>query len=460
MLKLYNSLTKKKELFRPIKEKRVGLYTCGPTVYWYAHIGNLRTYFFEDVLKRTLLYNNYKVKHVMNITDVGHLTSDSDTGEDKMEKGAKREKKTAWQIANFYKKAFLKDICQLNIIMPDILIQATDTIKDQIKFIKILEKKGFTYKIKDGVYFDTSKLESYGKLWPKKMKLQAGKRVKMVKGKKNKTDFALWKFTKEGEKRQMEWKSPWGKGFPGWHTECIVMAKNKLNIPFDIHCGGIDHVLIHHTNEIAQAEAAYGKMLANYWIHGEFLNLKEGKMAKTTGNIITLNTLSEKNISPLALRYFYLGAHYRSRLSFSFEALKGAENALEGLYEKIQEIKESKEKGISEKGEKYKKEFLSFINDDLNTPSALALLWALIKDKNVSSQEKQKIITDFDKVLGLNLEKVKKVSIADKLKKLLKERESFRQKKDWLGADKIRKEIENKGYKIEDTKKGPKIKKI
>jgi len=323
-----------------------------------------------------------------------------------------------------------------------------------------LEKKGFTYQIKDGVYFDTSKLKNYGKLWPKKMKLQAGKRVKMVKDKKNKTDFALWKFTKEGEKRQMEWKSPWGKGFPGWHTECIVMAKNELNIPFDIHCGGIDHVLIHHTNEIAQAEAAYGKMLANYWIHGEFLNLKEGKMAKSTGNIITLNTLSEKNISPLALRYFYLGAHYRSRLSFSFEALKGAENALEGLYEKIQEIKESKEKGISEKGEKYKKEFLSFINDDLNTPSALALLWALIKDKNVSSQEKQKIITDFDKVLGLNLEKVKKVSIADKLKKLLKERESFRQKKDWLGADKIRKEIENKGYKIEDTKKGPKIKKI
>ncbi len=461
MIKIYNSLTRKIEIFKPLKDKRVGFYTCGPTVYWYAHIGNLRTYFFEDIFKRVLKYNGYKVKHVMNITDVGHLTSDDDTGEDKIEKGAKREKKTAREIANFYTKAFFEDLYTLNIESPDIVIKATDTIKEQINFIKLLEKKGFTYKIKDGVYFDTSKLKKYGRLWPKKMEIRAGKRVEMVVGKKNPTDFALWKLTPPGVKRQLEWSSPWGKGFPGWHTECIVMAKKELKIPFDIHCGGIDHVLIHHTNEIAQAEAAFEKILANYWVHGEHLILKDGKMAKSKGNIITIQSLKEKNINPLALRYLYLTTHYRSKLEFSFAALKSAQNSLERLYEKIEETKNEigfqENRKINKEFNNYKKKFLSFINNDLDTPKALAFLWKLIKDKKINPKEKYNILLDFDRVFGLKICEVKEVRVPLKIKKLLKERENYRNQKNWQKADEIRKKIEEMGYRIEDTKEGPKI---
>lgn len=459
MLKFYNTLTRKKEDFVPLKDKKVGLYACGPTVYWYAHIGNLRAYFFEDILKRTLKYNGYKVKHVMNITDVGHLTSDSDTGEDKIEKGAKRERKTAWQIANFYTKAFQKNICSLNIESPDVLIRATDTIKDQINFIKRLEKKGFIYKIKDGVYFDTSKLKNYGRLWPKKMKIQAGKRVKIVRGKKNPTDFALWKLTPPNVKRQMEWNSPWGKGFPGWHTECVVMAGKELKIPFDIHCGGIDHVLIHHTNEIAQSEAVYGKILAKYWLHGEHLVLKEGKMAKSRGNIVIMDSLIKKNINPLSLRYLYLTSHYRSKLEFSFEALKGAQNSLENIYEKIKEIKKDNKKSKQKNIEKrYQKKFLELINNDLDTPQALALTWKLLKDKKVSNENKYGTLLDFDKILGLDFDKVKAISTPKEIIKLSLKREKYRNQKKWGNADKIRKKIESLGYKIEDTEQGPKVK--
>jgi cysteinyl-tRNA synthetase len=316
MIKLYNTLNRKKETLKPIKKGKVGLYTCGPTVYWFAHIGNLRTFLFEDVLKRVLEYNGYKVRHIMNITDVGHLTSDADVGEDKMEKGAKREKKTVWQVAEFYTKAFKKDLKRLNILPPDHWIKATQTIKDQIVLIKTLEEKGFTYKTSDGIYFDTSKLKTYGRLTGrKKKKIKAGARIKMVEGKKNPTDFALWKFSLKGQKRQMEWSSPWGIGFPGWHTECVVMSIKKLGIPFDVHCGGIDHVSIHHPNEIAQAEVAYGKIFANHWLHGEFLTLKEGKMAKSEGNIITLEDLIKKGFNPLAYRYLSFNAHYRSKCS-------------------------------------------------------------------------------------------------------------------------------------------------
>ena len=283
MIKLYNTLTRKIEEFRPINKDLVTIYTCGPTVYWYAHIGNLRTYIFEDVLKRVLRYNGYRIKHVMNITDVGHLTSDQDSGEDKMEKGAKREQKTVWEVAQFYTDAFKKDLALLGIEEPDVWIKATDTIPQQLDLIKKLEKKGFTYVIADGVYFDTAKLPEYGRLWPNKMDIQAGSRVEMVAGKKNATDFALWKLTPAGVKRQMEWDSPWGKGFPGWHTECVVMSTGELGVPFDIHCGGIDHILIHHTNEIAQAEAAFGQAMCNYWMHGEFLNLAGEKIAKSSG---------------------------------------------------------------------------------------------------------------------------------------------------------------------------------
>lgn len=463
MIKIYNTLTRKKEVFTPLSKKEVRIYTCGPTVYWFAHLGNLRTYIFEDGLKRILKYNGYQVKHVMNITDVGHLTSDANTGQDKMELGAKREKKTVWEIAKFYTRAFKKDLKLLNIIEPNLWIRATKTIKDQINLIKVLEKKGFAYKIADGVYFNSSKLKSYGRLWPKKMKLKAGARVEMALGKKNLTDFALWKLTPPGVKRQMEWSSPWGRGFPGWHTECVVMSIKHLGIPFDIHCGGTDHILIHHTNELAQAEAAYGKILANYWLHGEFLVKENERLGKSKGNIIILDDLIKKGFNPLSFRYLCLTAHYRSKLNFTWAGLKSSQKALENLYQKFRELRferETKIKDSSKRKKEYQEKFLKFINDDLNFPRALGLLWKLVKDAKVSSKDKENLLLSFDKVLGLGLEKIKKIQIPQEIKKLVSRRERYRLQKKWQKADMIRKKIEKMGYWVEDTKKGPRIKKI
>jgi len=463
MIQLYNTLYRKKQIFKPLKNKKVGLYTCGPTVYWYAHIGNLRSYLFEDILRRTLEYNKYKVKQVMNITDVGHLTSDADTGEDKLEKGAKRENKTVWQVADFYTKHFKKDLKNLNIQEPSVWIKATDTIKEQIDLIKTLEKKGFTYKINDGIYFDTSKLKTYGQLWGSKIEkikqeMKAGARIKMVKGKKNPTDFALWKFSPKAIKRQMEWDSPFGVGFPGWHTECVVMGIKELGIPFDIHCGGIDHIQIHHTNEIAQSEAIYNKILARFWLHGEFLLLNKGKMSKSKENIITLDSLIKKGINPLAYRYLCLTAHYRSQLIFSEQNLQASQNALDKIYNKIQELKSKTNKLINKKEIKsYQDKFLKFINDDLDTPKALALFWKVLNDKNLLDNEKYFLALNFDKVLGLNLNNIKKQEIPEQIKKLAKQREKYRIEKQWEKADQIRKEIEKLGYSVEDTKKGTKI---
>jgi cysteinyl-tRNA synthetase len=483
-MKIYNTLTKQKEEFKPIKDKEVGMYTCGPTVYWFAHIGNMRTYLFEDFLKRALMYNGYKVKHVMNITDVGHLTSDSDSGEDKLEKGAKKERKTVWEIAQFYTDFFKRDIKSLNIIEPTVWVKATDTIDEQIELIKELEKKGFTYVISDGVYFDTSKLEKYGRLWGESERKEAKARIEEVKEKKHNSDFALWKFSPKDEKRQMEWDSPWGKGFPGWHTECVVMGVKNLGIPFDIHCGGIDHVFIHHTNEIAQAEAAYGKPLANYWLHGEFLNLKEGKMSKSLGNIITLQTLVEKEVSPLSFRYLSLNTHYRSKLSFSDESVEFAETSLNKLYDKVSELMQGEKTEHSQKYEKYRSEFKEFISDDLNTPSALAMTWDMLKDKELTDSEKYDLLIDFDQVFGLSLSSVqsKKDTGSDFLIKTLKdgvpvwtgdasivpedvmamvkERNEARKDKEWSKSDELRKKIEEKGWQVEDSEERTVIKKI
>jgi cysteinyl-tRNA synthetase len=461
MIKLYNTLTRKKEIFRPLKDKKVGLYTCGPTVYWFAHIGNLRTYIFEDILKRVLIYNGYKVKHVMNITDVGHLVSDQDVGEDKILVAAKRERKSAKEIARFYERAFKRDLKRLNILEPDVWIRATETIKDQIELIKILEKKGFTYVIDDGVYFDTSKLKKYGRLWPKKMKILPGARVEMVPGKKNPTDFALWKFAKG--RKEMVWNSPWGKGFPGWHTECVVMSMKELGIPFDIHCGGIDHILIHHTNEIAQAEAAFGKILAKYWLHGEFLLVEGKKMAKSFGNIYTIEDLIKRGFNPLAYRYLCLGTHYRSKLNFTFEALRSAQNALENLYEKVRELKpktKNQKPKLKSKARNYQKEFLKLINDDLNTPKALALMWNLLEEKEIDDLQKYFLLLDFDKVFGLGLEGVKKLKIPKEIRKLVKIREEYRKRGEFEKADEIRKKIKEMGYWVEDTRAGPRIKRL
>jgi len=444
MLKLYNTLTRKKEIFKPINPPNVGIYTCGPTVYWYQHLGNLRTYIFVDVLKRVLKYNNYKVKHVMNVTDVGHLTSNEDFGEDKIEKAAKKEHKTAREIANYYFKIFKQDLKKLNISEPDIWCWATKHIKEQIDLIKKLEEKGYTYRTSDGIYFDTSKFKDYGKLSRKKVEgLEAGKRVALGE-KRNKTDFALWKFSKIPGVRQQEWESPWGIGFPGWHIECSAMAMRYLGESFDIHTGGVDHIPIHHENEIAQSEAATGKKFVNYWLHGEFLLAKGGKMSKSSGKIMTLSELEKKGFKPLDYRYFVFSAHYRKPLTFSLEGLKRAQDAYRRLKNIISDLKDDKKIN-----KKYLKEFENAINDDLDMPKAIAVLWKLVRDKKAVG--KLRTIKKMDEVNGLDLLKKEKIEIPEKIKKLAEERKKARKEKDWKKADKLREEIKKMGWKIEDV---------
>ena len=458
MLKLYNTLSRKKEEFKPLK-RTVSLYTCGPTVYGYAHIGNLRTYLFEDILKRILRFNGYKVKHVMNITDVGHLTGDRDMGEDKLEKEGKVKKQSVWELAKKYTRAFTDDIKKLNILPPDEMPKATGYIKEQIKFVELLEKKGYTYKTSDGVYFNTSRIKDYGKLARLNIKgLEEGARVEKNPEKKNPTDFALWKFAKKGEKRQMEWKSPWGKhSFPGWHVECSVLSTKFLGQPFDIHAGGVDLIPVHHTNEIAQSEAAYSKPLSNYWLHGEFLVLNEGRMGKSEGNTETLTGLIKRGYNPLVYRYFVLGAHYRAKLNFTFEALDGASRSLENLYHDVALLgvlaKKDKKRSVSKT---YEKRFQEAINDDLNMPQALSITYDLIADNKISAGEKRASLFKFDKVLGLNLKIADKLAKPPaKIKKLAEEREALRSNKQFTKADALRDRVEKLGYILEDTPKGP-----
>ncbi|HLC62776.1 MAG TPA: cysteine--tRNA ligase [Candidatus Nanoarchaeia archaeon] len=458
MLKLYNTLTRKKEIFKPLKKEKVGLYTCGPTVYDYAHIGNLRTYIFEDFLKRTLLFNGFKVKHVMNITDVGHLTSDGDTGEDKLEKGAKREGRSAWEIAEFYTEAFKKDISKLNILEPEIWCRATQHIKEQIGLIRRLEKKGFTYQIDDGVYFDSSKLKDYGKLAGLNISgLKAGARVD-VRGKKNKTDFALWKFSPENETRQMEWDSQWGRGFPGWHIECSAMAMKYLGEQFDIHCGGIDHIPVHHTNEIAQSEAATGKKFVKYWMHGEFLTLKDEKISKSKGNFITLESLEKQGIPALAYRYLCLGTSYRKQLMFNDDVIKSAEAGFNNIRERVRGLLDDK----TDKGDagKYEKNFLIAINDDLNMPKAIAVVWDLLKDEKISGKVKYNAVLEFDEVLGLGLGGIKEQKIPQDIKEIADARLIAREHKDWKEADKLRELLKKKGWAVEDSEESYRVKRV
>ncbi len=451
-LKLYNTLSRKVEIFKPIKNKKVGLYVCGPTVYDYAHIGNLRSYITWDILRRILTHDGYKVKQVMNITDVGHLTSDADEGEDKIEKGAAREKKTALEIADFYSKAFIKNLADLNVETPEIICRATDHIKEQIKLVKKLEKKGFTYLTADGVYFDTSKLNNYGILARlKKQELRAGARID-AHGKRHHSDFALWKLSPKLQKRQMEWDSPWGVGFPGWHIECSAMSKKYLGLPFDIHTGGIDHIPVHHTNEIAQTEAADGVIPARYWMHNEFLTMGDKKMAKSKGGFITLHNLQEKKYSPLAYRYLLLQTHYRKQLKFSFEALKAAETGLKHLCSLGQTLVVDRKTAAL-----VKNKFYSALNNDLDTPKALSILWQAVKEKSIS----QKILIEFDGVLGLGLEiclSKKDNDLPNKVNILITERDKARQNKDWAESDRLRDQIVKMGYEVMDTAEGTKAK--
>lgn len=470
MVKLFNTLTRRKDEFKPIKAGKVGMYSCGPTVYNYAHIGNLRAYIFADVLKRTLTHAGFDVKHIMNITDVGHLTGDRDMGEDKLEKAAREARKTAWDIASYYTDAFLDDIKKLNILLPDKLPKATGHIKDMIMLIEALEKKGFTYSTSDGVYFDTSKLPDYGKLAKLDIEgLKEGARVEKNEEKKNLTDFALWKFSptpsssppyQGGErvgvvaKRHMEWESPWGIGFPGWHLECSAMSSKYLGQPFDIHTGGVDHVPVHHTNEIAQSESAYGKPLANFWLHNEFVTIDSGRMSKSEGNLLTLEDIEKKACSPLAYRYFVLGAHYRSKLNFSWEALAGAQNALDNLYASVASAVKPKI-GCAE----FEKEFFSAIDDDLDTPKALAVVWNMIHSDYPPEAKLQSLI-EFDKILGLSIKETweeLRRPVPEEIQNLVDKREKARKEENWSRADQLRKDIEKSGYEVKDTESGPKI---
>ena len=448
-LKLYNTLTRKKEIFKPAKGKLVKFYACGPTVYQRAHIGNLRTYINEDILKRVLLLNRYKVRHVMNITDVGHLEQDSDTGEDKIEKEARLLHKSAWDIAREYEKIFKEDLKKLNILVPNFFPRATAHIPEQINLIKKLEAKKLTYRTSDGIYFDTSRFEKCGVLVKGKLKgIKSGARIEM-REKRNPTDFALWKFSPENRtmRRQMEWASPWGVGFPGWHIECSAMSVKYLGLPIDIHAGGIDHVHPHHTNEIAQSEGAYGKKFVNFWFHSEFLRTNKTRMGKSEGNAVTIAELEKKGFQPLDFRYLALTAHYRSHLSFTWNSLSAASRAHSKLKNKMQNSEKMNQKSL----EKFKKHFLQEINDDLNIPKALALIW---------KSPGKETIRFADKIFGLNLNKVQKIDAPGEVKKFLEERESLRKAKKWLEADKIRDKILKLGFRIEDTSQGAKLKKI
>ncbi len=456
-LRLYNTLTRKKEIFKPILDKKVGLYTCGPTVYNFAHIGNLRTFIFEDILKRVLLYNGYDVKHIMNITDVGHLTGDRNMGEDKMEKGAQREGKTAWEIAEFYTQAFKQDMMHLNMLEPTLWCKATDTIPEQIELVKILEDKGFTYPTKDGIYFDASKFEGYTKLSNQDIEaLQEGARVEKNPEKKNATDFALWKFSPEGVQRQMEWDSPWGVGFPGWHIECSAMSLKFLGEQLDIHCGGVDHIDVHHTNEIAQSEAATGRKFFNIWMHGAFLIISGGKkMAKSEENFLTLDsTFIQKGIDPLAYRFATYQTHYRKPMEYSDEALQAARNGLEHLRNQVRSLMTKQMGDTASVSAAYKENFIKELNDDLNMPRALASVQEVLKS-DLDDPEKLATVLDFDRVLGLDLEKV---TVSEELPKEIQQKIEARKKarveKNWSLSDQLRDEIQALGYVVQDTKDG------
>jgi cysteinyl-tRNA synthetase len=455
-LRLYDTYARELRDFEPLRPPRVSMYSCGPTVYDYAHIGNLRTYIFEDILRRVLVFNGYTVEHVMNITDVGHLTSDADTGEDKVEAGARRVGKSVWEIAQLYTEAFREDLNRLNVLEPTIWCRATDHIAEQIEAVRCMEAKGFTYRTSDGMYFDTSKLSDYGHLGRLDIAgMQAGKRVHMGE-KRNPTDFALWKFSPPGQKRQMEWESPWGVGFPGWHIECTAMSVKYLGAFFDIHCGGEDHVSVHHTNEIAQAEACYGTRLANFWLHGHFLQVGAAKMAKSAGEFLRLQTLIDRGYDPLAYRYFCLNAHYRSGLNFTWESLDGAVAALNRLRTDVHQLGPA-----GEPDREYMDKFRDEINDDLNMPRALAVVWSVVRS-DLPDPAKKATILDFDRVLGLGLAGwlPTEEEIPDEVMALVQQRQQARADKRWAEADALREQIEQAGYRIEDTPEGPRVRSV
>ncbi len=459
-LSIYNTLTRDKQVFKPIHEKEVKIYTCGPTVYDFAHIGNLRAYLFMDTLRRVLKYNGYRIKHVMNITDVGHLVSDADEGEDKMIKAARREHKDPFKIADFYTNIFLEDMKKLNIDMPDVIARATEHIKVMEEYVKKIIENGYAYETENTIYFDTSKLDKYGVLSNINAENQiAGARVEFDKNKKNATDFAIW--IKAPKNHLMKWDTFWGECYPGWHLECSAMSNKYLGDEFDIHTGGIDHIPVHHENEIAQGKGYCGKIPAHYWMHVEFLQVDGKKMSKSLNNLYTLKDLKEKGYSPLDYKMFNFASHYRKKINFTWEALDTAKISLKRLKEGLKKHQEGNEQIEENVINDYEQKFMEAINDDLNMPLAMSVVWDIVRYPKKSIQLSN-LLLKFDEVLGLQLDKDEEFSeeIPNEVQELINKREIARKEKNWDLSDKLREQISLQGYIVKDTKDGAIIEKI
>ncbi len=462
-LKLWNTMGREMQIFTPREKGKVGMYCCGPTVYDFAHVGNLRTYIFEDILRKTLAYAGYDVRHVMNVTDVGHLTDDADEGEDKMLKGAREKGKSVWEIAEFYTKAFFHDFGLLRCVTPTVICRATAHIQDMIDLISRIEKNGFTYVAGGNVYFDISKFPGYGKLaLLDQQELKAGARIAVDEGKKNPRDFVLWFTKSKFEHQSMTWDSPWGRGYPGWHIECSAMSMKYLGEQFDIHCGGIDHPPVHHTNEIAQSEAATGKPWVTYWLHGEWLVMGKEKMAKSAGNFTTLSTLVEKGFDPLDYRYFCLGAHYRTQLAFTWEGLSAARAGRMGVVDKIAQLRaQSGHPPASPTGKalQYMADFETHAMDDLNMPRCLADLWTMLRDAEVPPADRLAAALRMDTIFDLGLSEAREAEVVpdEETRALLEQRELARKGRDFKKADEIRAMLLARGIEVQDSPGGPKL---
>lgn len=462
-MKLYNTLTRQKEEFVPINGNQVKMYSCGPTVYNYAHIGNLRTYVFMDILRRTLKYNGYELLNVMNITDVGHLVSDEDEGEDKMVKGAREQKKTPWEIAEYYTDVFMEDIAALNIGRPEIIPKATDHIKEMISFVEGLLEKGYAYETSDGIYFDISKFDGYGKLSRLNLEEQmAGARVEVNDEKRHPADFALWK--KAPKEHVMQWESPWGMGYPGWHIECSAMGRKYLGDRFDIHTGGVDHIPVHHENEIAQSEALLGEPAVNFWLHGEFMMVNNGKMSKSLGNTYTIANIKERGYNPLAFRYMCLNAHYRNKLNFTWDVMQASQVSYDRFIEGALQHKEGTAEIPDDVQTSFLTEFEDAINDDLNIPKALGIAWNMVRYPE-KSKDIYELLLKMDDVFGLGIKYAEQKSAEEpeldaEIERLIEERQQARKEKNWKLSDEIRDKLKEMGIELQDTPQGVKWKRI
>jgi len=459
---VYNTMTRRIEPFEPITKDFVRMYCCGPTVYNFAHIGNLRTYIFEDILRRTLEFSGYHVQHVMNVTDVGHLTDDGDEGEDKMLKSSKETGRDVYEIARLYTKAFFADTDALHILRPDTACRATEHIGDMIALIKRLEDGGYTYQAGGNVYFSIDTFPQYGELARLNLEeLRSGARIDVDENKRNPKDFVLWFTNSKFENQAMLWDSPWGSGYPGWHIECSAMSMKYLGESFDIHCGGIDHIPVHHTNEIAQSEAATGKHWVKYWVHGEFLLSERGKMSKSKGEFLTLHVLVKRGYDPMDYRYFCLGGHYRAQLQFSWQSLDSARNARRNLFERVIELKQITKPaaGLSAEAQQYLDLFTEHLGMDLNAPRGLADMWNLLKDATIPGDEKLSCLYQMDRILGFNLSEIQTEAkgaepVPEDIQLLLQERLEAKREKNYTRADELRAIVESAGYQLKDTPNG------